>query len=209
MGTAVDSTLGRGDRGYASVTLLRPRAAEEFTSSLGMLIFLGSWAMMFAALFFAYGYARSKSIMWPPPGMPALPVALPAVNTAVLFASSLTFAHGVREMGKGRKAMLPRMVAVTLVLGVLFLGLQLLVFKQVAAAGLSVSSGIYGGVFYAFTAFHALHVAVGLLVLGWVLFQSLRGRYTEHNHTNVRLCTMFWHFVDVVWALMFLTIYVL
>jgi len=84
----------------------------------------------------------------------------------------------------------------------------------VAATGLSMSDGIYGAVFYAFTAFHGLHVAVGLGILLWVLSRSRAGApaplaLTEHNTIAVTVCTMFWHFVDAVWLLMFLTIYVL
>jgi cytochrome c oxidase subunit 3 len=174
-----------------------------------MIVFLASWGMMFAGLFFAYAFARSKAVAWPPPGSPHLPLALPALNTVVLGASSWTFARGLDALRAGRRSAFPVMVAVTLALGALFLGLQLAVFREVAAAGLSITSGTYGAVLYTFTAFHALHVAVGLAIVLWLLVQALRGRYTEHNTITVRLCTMYWHFVGVVWALMFLTIYVL
>jgi cytochrome c oxidase subunit III len=203
-----------------TVVELRPRGRQEFTSSLGMIIFLASWAMMFAGLFFAYGFARSKAVVWPPPGSPHLPLALPALNTVILGASSLSFGRGLvvwvfclplppTPLRAGRRSAFPAMVAVTLALGALFLAVQLAVFREVAAAGLSITSGTYGAVLYTFTAFHALHVAVGLGIVLWLLVQALRGRYTEHNTITVRLCTMYWHFVGVVWALMFLTIYVL
>jgi cytochrome c oxidase subunit III len=193
----------------ASVAELRPRAKEEFTSALGMIIFLASWAMMFSALFFAYGFIRTRALSWPPVGMPRLPVLLPALNTAILLVSSLTFARGLAALRRGRRAELTRMVAVTFVLGAAFLALQVHVWRSLVAAGLTVQSGgVYSSVFYALTVFHALHVVVGLFILLWVFVRSLRGTYTEHNHINVRLCTMFWHFVDVVWVLMFLTLYV-
>ena len=192
-----------------TVVELRPRAREEITSQLGMLIFLGSWAMMFAALFFSYGFSRTRAVTWPPPGAPPLPLLLPGVNTLVLLASSFTFSRALAELRRGERGSFLRMVGVTFGLGALFLALQLVVFRQVAASGLSMSDGLYGAVFYAFTAFHGLHVAVGLGVLGWVLHGALRGRISEHNTVAVRVCTMFWHFVDAVWVLMFLTIYVL
>jgi cytochrome c oxidase subunit III len=193
----------------AAIVELRPRAKEEFTSSLGMVIFLASWAMMFSALFFAYAFVRARAVTWPPFGMPHLPVLLPAVNTVVLLASSFTFARGLRALERGNRSELTRMVGLTFVLGAAFLALQLHVWRAVAASGLTVQSGgIYGSIFYALTVFHALHVVVGLLILLWVFVRSLRGKYTEHNHINVRLCTMFWHFVDVVWVLMFVTLYV-
>src|SRR5688572_24518481 len=91
----------------ATVARLRPRAREEFTASLGMVIFLASWAMMFAALFFAYAVVRSRALSWPPPGIPALPVALPALNTLVLLASSGTYSMGARSIERGnRRALL-------------------------------------------------------------------------------------------------------
>jgi cytochrome c oxidase subunit 3 len=192
-----------------TVVALRPRGREEFTSSLGMIVFLASWAMMFAGLFFAYGFIRTKAPVWPPPGVPRLPLALPALNTLVLGASSWAFAHGLDGLRRGRRSAFPAMVATTLGLGALFLAIQLAVFREAAAAGLSIAIGPYGAVFWAFTSLHALHVAVGLAIVLWLLVQALRGRYTEHNTITVRVCGMYWHFVGAVWALMFLTIYVL
>jgi cytochrome c oxidase subunit 3 len=191
------------------VELHPPYRQQEQTASLGMVVFLASWAMMFAGLFFAYGFIRSRAVAWPPAGVPALPVGLPTVNTVVLLCSSLTFAHGLRQLRKGQRGAYMRALGVTIGLGIVFLGLQLHVWREVHLSGLHYTSGLYGSVFYALTVFHALHVAAGLLVLVVVLARSLLGTYTEHNTATVRVCTMFWHFVDVVWVLMFLTIYVL
>lgn len=192
-----------------TVVELRPHAKEEFTSSLGMIIFLASWAMMFSALFFAYGFIRARAVTWPPVGAPALPLELPALNTAIILISSLTFARALSALRRGQRGVFQQMVAVTFALGALFLGLQISVWNSLAEAGLHMSTGIYGSVFYGLTTIHALHVAVGLLILLWVFIRSLRGTYSEHNHINVRLCSMFWHFVDAVWVLMFVTLYVL
>src|SRR5262249_1150295 len=134
---------------------------------------------------------------------PRLPVALPALNTALLLASSFTFTRGLAKLRRGDRPALTRWVGLTLALGFAFLGLQTIVWSSLSSAGLHISSGVYGSIFYSLTAFHALHVAVGLLVLLVVLVKSLRGAYTEHNFMNVKLCSMFWHFVDVVWVLMF------
>lgn len=192
-----------------SVVELRPRHREDFTSSLGMIIFLASWAMMFSALFFSYGYVRARSVTWPPPGFPSLPVALPAVNTLILLASSFTFSRGLHEIKQGRRRALSAWVGATIVLGAVFLALQVVVWRSVSLSGLQFNSGLLGGVFYGLTTFHALHVAVGLLILLWVFARSLQGAYSEHKYITIRLCTMFWHFVDVVWILMFVSIYLL
>src|SRR5262245_11439795 len=131
-----------------SVVELHPRQREDFTSALGMIIFLASWTMMFAALFFAYGYVRSRSVTWPPPGFPSLPIELPAVNTLVLLASSFTFSRGLNAIKQGRRRELSAYVAATFVLGAVFLALQVVVWRSVSAQGLQFSSGLLGGVFY-------------------------------------------------------------
>jgi cytochrome c oxidase subunit III len=192
-----------------NVVSLRPYQKQEQTASVGMVVFLASWAMMFAGLFFSYGFVRSRAPVWPPPGLPALPIALPAINTLVLMCSSLTFALALRELRRGKRAAFTRGVGITILLGFAFLGLQASVWQSLSRAGLHMSSGLYGAVFYTLTIFHALHVAVGLLILMVVLVRSLLGKYSEHNTISVRLCTMFWHFVDVVWILMFVTTYLM
>lgn len=192
-----------------TVVELRPNEKQDFTASLGMIIFLASWAMMFSALFFAYGFVRARSLMWPPPGVPELPVLLPAVNTGILLISSFTFARGISDLKRGRQGALSGWMAATIVLGGVFLALQWIVWKSVADAGLHFNTGIYGSVFYGLTVLHAIHVAAGMLILLWVFGKSLLRAYTPHNYVNIRLCSMFWHFVDVVWILMFVTIYLL
>jgi cytochrome c oxidase subunit III len=190
-----------------TVVELRPRAREEFTYSLGMIIALASWAMMFGALFFMYLGIRSRALVWPPVGVPRLPITVPAVNTAVLFASSAALAGGVRALQRGRRRALAPWLAATIALGAAFIGLQFVVWRDMWNAGLRPETGAYGSVFYGLTALHALHVAAGLVVLLVVFARSLRGVYTEHNVVRVRVCGMFWHFVDAVWALMFLSLY--
>ena len=192
-----------------TVVELRPRAKEDFTSVLGMIIALGAWAMMFGALFFMYAGMRSHALMWPPPGVPRLPIALPAVNTVVLLASSGAIALGVRALRQGQRRALSACLAVAAMLGATFLVLQVVVWRDVWAAGLQPSTGAYGSVFYGLTALHAVHVAAGLLVILLVLVRSLLGKYTEHSVMKVRLPAMFWHFVDAVWVLMFVSLYLL
>jgi cytochrome c oxidase subunit III len=190
-----------------TVVELRPRAREDFTQSLGMMIGLASWTMMFGALFFMYFGMRANAPMWPPAGTPRLPLALPAVNTAVLAASSLALWRGVSQLARGRRTALTFWVGAAIVLGVVFVALQVVGWRSQWEAGLLPSSGAYGSVFYGLTVLHALHVAAGLLVLLVVLVRSLLGTYTEHNVVRVRVAAMFWHFVDAVWLLMFVSIY--
>lgn len=190
-----------------TVAKLNPRVKQDFTHSLGMIVALGSWAMMFGALFFVYAGIRSGSRVWPPPGLPQLPVLLPLVNTLVLAASSLTLVLGTRELGRGNRKALPGYLLASIVFGTAFLALQGKVWIDLWRAGLKPATGAFASVFYGLTILHALHVLAGLVVLLVVLVRALRGTYTEHNVVRVRVAGMFWHFVDVVWLLMFVAIY--
>jgi cytochrome c oxidase subunit III len=189
---------------------LRPRAKEDFSSYLGMVIMLGSWSLLFAGLFFAYAGVRITAPIWPPPGVPKLPLALPAANTVVLAASSWTAQRALAAIRVGRRQEMQALYAVTVFLGALFLGLQYVLWSNARASGLSIDTGgTYGSVFYALTLFHAAHVAVGVLGLVYVVILSRLGRWNAAAHNPVRMWTMFWHFVDAMWLVTFLSVFVL
>lgn len=181
-----------------------PRGAER-TAHVGMAVFLGSWAMLFLALFFAYAFVRGRAPAWPPLDAPRLPRLLPGLNTLVLAASSWAMARAVRaqELARGRSA--ARALMATAVLGAIFLALQVMVWIGLWRQGLVPSGGPYPSVFYAFTAFHALHVLVGLGALAWL---ALRAHAGTSSRTDVRLWGWYWHFVGAVWGALYLTIYV-
>lgn len=199
---------GAGGGGEADRARVKAARHAEGTSYLGMAIFLGGWAMMFAALFFSYGVMRIHAATWPPPGELRLPIAMPLVNTLVLVASSVTLQLGLHTIRNWRVAELPRWIVATIALGVAFLGLQVAVWRDVWMQGLRPGTSTYASMFYALTAVHALHVLAGLVALLVVLVPALRGHYRKNRHTPVRMMTMFWHFIDVVWVLMFLAVYV-
>jgi cytochrome c oxidase subunit 3 len=127
----------------------------------------------------------------------------------MLIASSVTLALGLRAVRAARPKALAPLVGVTLLLGVAFLASQLWLWRSLFLAGLRPDTGIYGSVFYALTCFHGLHVLVGLIGLATLLPRALRGRFNAHEHTPVRMWAMFWHFVDAVWVVMFVMVYVL
>ena len=182
------------------------RTEDEVTSYVGMVIFLGSWAMMFAALFFAYAVVRIRAPMWPPPDQPALPILVPGLNTAVIAASSAVVALAVRSHALGRPRRASIGLALGAALGALFLALQAVVWVGLWRAGLVPSGGPYPSVFYALTAFHALHVLVGLAGLGMLAIgRPSRGA----TRSAVRLWGMFWHFVGVVWVALYVAVYLL
>lgn len=187
-----------------------PQAREETTASMGMILFLGSWAMLFVTLFFAYAYVRSRLTQWPPPGALPLPLALPALNTAVLAASSTAFQLGVREVRRARAERLGPWLTAAGLLGIAFLALQVALWKGVLAQGMGPdTAGPYSSVFYGLTGLHAVHVLVGLFGVGWVAARAFGRRYSAARHLPVKLWGLYWHFVGVVWALMFVTIFLL
>jgi cytochrome c oxidase subunit III len=181
---------------------------RDLTSWVGMVVGLASWAMMFGALFFAYGMVRSRTGLWPPNGTAPLPLALPGLNTLVVLASSALLAGAVRRVRRGETAGLALRVAGTIALGAIFLALQIVVWRRMAIAGLLPRSGGYGAVFWSLTVFHALHVVAGLAVLGWVLVGAIRGAWSAARHAPLRLASMFWHFVGIIWVLLYVLVYV-
>jgi len=185
-----------------------PRARQEWTAYLGMVIFLGSWAMMFGSLFFAYGMVRARANDWPPPDLPVLPLALPGLNTLVIAASSGILQLAVRWLRIGKMPRVGPAVGAAVVLGTLFLFLQTVTWLHLFEEGLTPSEGPYPSVFYALTCFHALHVLVGIGALAWIFRNVLVGKYSAARFLPVRLWALYWHFVGAVWGIMFITVYV-
>jgi heme/copper-type cytochrome/quinol oxidase subunit 3 len=173
-----------------------------------MVIFLGSWAMMFGALFFAYGMVRARATEWPPPDLPALPLALPGFNTLVLAASSAALQLAVRWLRLGKASRVGPALAASVTLGALFLFLQMVTWRSLYEEGLTPSEGPYPSVFYALTCFHAVHVLVGVGALAWLCRCAFVGKYSAARFLSVRLGALFWHFVGAVWGILFVTVYV-
>jgi len=187
-----------------------PQQRDDTTAWLGMVIFLGSWAMLFAALFFAYGFVRTHVAAWPPVDVPQLPVGWPLLNTALLAASSAALQLGVTALRRGSTRWLGPAIAVAALLGLAFLASQLGLWRDLYLAGLKPNTGgSYASVFYGLTWLHAVHVAVGIFGLAWVCGRAFRGAYSPARHLGVRLWTMYWHFVGIVWGLMFVSIFVI
>jgi cytochrome c oxidase subunit 3 len=173
-----------------------------------MVVGLASWAMMFGALFFAYAMVRSRTGVWPPSGVRPLPLALPGINTLVVLASSALLAGAIRRVRRGETRGLVLSVVGTIVLGAVFLTLQIVVWRRMALAGLLPRTGGYGAVFWSLTVFHALHVVAGLGVLSWVLVGAVRGAWSAARFAPLRLAGMFWHFVGTIWVLLYVLVYV-
>lgn len=189
----------------------RQERHRENTALLGMVLFISSWAMLFAGLFFAYGLIRVRAVSWPPLDLPRLPLGVPAVATLLLGLSSASLVRAVRGGRRGRRAALPVFAAA--LLGVGFLALQVVVWRQLYLAGMRPTGGSYASVFYGLTVFHALHVIVGLVALVYLgmraaLAAALAGSAPLTPFwLPLRLWTIYWHMVGVIWAVMFFAVY--
>ncbi|MGZ6123993.1 MAG: cytochrome c oxidase subunit 3 [Myxococcales bacterium] len=194
----------------ASILRYRPRRSRaDSTAWLGMIVFLASWTMLFAALFAVYGVLRMRSPAWPPPDVPSLPLLLPAANTLAILASSVALQSALRSARSGRiGGVLPAALA-ALGLGAIFLAGQVALWTGLWRAGLRPEGGPFPSVFYGLTAFHALHVLVGLFGLGFVAIRASRTAYGPTRHLGLRLWCGYWHFVGAIWVLLFLSIFVL
>jgi heme/copper-type cytochrome/quinol oxidase subunit 3 len=173
--------------------------SAERTALLGMVVFLAAWAVLFAALFFAYGALRVRAPLWPPADLPHLPLGLPALGTVLLGASSALLWRNDRRAGR---------VALATLLGAGFLAIQFQVWGRMIDAGMLPSYGPYPSVFFGLTVFHALHVAVGIAALGGLAGGAALGRRPV-SALSLRLWTIYWHMVGAVWLVMFLAVYVL
>ena len=171
----------------------------------GTVLFLASELLFFGSLFAAYFALRAQTDPWPPEGAD-LELLIPTVGTVLLVVSSVTFQLGTRAGERERLAGLRAWIALSLVLGVTFLGLQIWDYTQLV---FEVSSHAYGTIFYAMTGFHGLHVAAGLVLMLVVLGRLSQGAYRGGRVASVQAIGYYWHFVDVVWIALYATLYVL
>lgn len=195
-----------------TATAARRRAGEPGISNpvLGMILFISSEVMFFAGLFAAYFTVRAGAPKWPPAGNVHFDIradiALPAILTLALITSSVTLQLGIRAIGRGDHRGMVRAVAVTLLLGILFLAGQAYDYTQL---GFGLSDGVFGTTFYTLTGFHGAHVFGGVIMLSVILFRSLVGQFSADHHDAVEAVSLYWHFVDVVWIALFSTFYLL
>ena len=181
--------------------------APPRTAIFGMTLFLASEAMLFAGLIGGYVVLRLSSPAWPPsPEYPKLPILLTGINTVFLVSSSFTYHFAEVAVKKGKSGLF--WLAVTILLGLLFLGIQAYEWTHLHHEGLWFNKGgVYGSSFFLLTGFHGAHVAVGVLMIIVAFFRQLGGAYTAENHTYLILAGMYWHFVDVVWIFLYSVLY--
>ena len=173
---------------------------------VGVVVWLASELMFFAGLFATWFTLRANAgaDAWPPEDV-ELEVARTAVATAVLIASSGTMHIAAGAAHRTDRVGAIRWLAVTAVLGALFLANTV---SEWAAADFSIDSHAYGSIFYILTGFHGLHVLGGILFMG-AIAGTIAGRSRAPAGPTVEVCAAYWHFVDVVWVAVFATVYLL
>ncbi|MEC5385825.1 cytochrome c oxidase subunit 3 [Uliginosibacterium sp. H3] len=134
---------------------------------------------------------------------------LPAINTALLLASAATLTWAHWAIRKGDRKQFNIFLALTILLGLVFLGCQAEEYIHAYHEGLKLTSGIYGSTFFMMTGFHGLHVTIGVIMLIVTLGRSLAGHFSADRHFAFEAAAWYWHFVDYVWLLLFIVVYVL
>jgi heme/copper-type cytochrome/quinol oxidase subunit 3 len=176
---------------------------------LMMWVFLCSDAMSFAGLLAAYAAVRMGSPDWPVPA-DKLDVPLTALNTFILICSSVTMVKALSAIRRGsRKGLVPWLLA-TMLGGSIFLGIQAYEWThQIVHEGLSIQSSLFGATFFILTGFHGCHVLSGVIYLGCIMIKGARGGYSAERHSPVEIAGLYWHFVDLIWILVFTFVYLI
>jgi cytochrome c oxidase subunit 3 len=178
---------------------------------LGMLLFITSEVMFFGGLFAAYFSVRANATQWPPDDFKHTLQILPLVGpaTILLITSSFTCQFAVWAIRRDDRTAFLRAMTVTVVLGITFLLMQATDYTALGGEGLTLSSGTFGTTYYTLTGFHGAHVFGGVVMLSVVLYRGMAGQFSSRHHDAVEAASLYWHFVDVVWILLFSLLYLL
>ena len=180
------------------------KRADRSPMFLGIILFLISEAFLFGSLFWTYYYLRAENPVWPPAGI-QLDFAVALINTFLLLSSSGTIWWAGESIQRGRKNGLILGLIVTIFLGAAFLGIT---FFEWTHESFRPWTSAYGSIFYTLTGFHALHVFGGLLLLLSLLARTLKNRITTTNFRAVRIGSLYWHYVDFIWIMVFTTLFI-
>ena len=173
----------------------------------GIVMFIVAESMIFLGLFCAFLIYRSVMPIWPPEGTPELELLLPGINTIILIASSFVMHKGQDAIKQNDESGLKRWFAITAVMGGIFLLGQLYEYFHLE---FGLTTNLFASSFFVLTGFHGLHVTFGLLLILAVLWRSReKGHYSSSSHFGVEAAELYWHFVDVVWIILFILVYLL
>lgn len=178
---------------------------------LAVLVLLGAEIMFFAGLIGTFLVFRLGSTTWPPPSQVdvRLPIGVTGLNTVVLLLSGFTMFKALRAIRQGRQKTLRNMLFVTGLLGVIFLVVQGYEWVRLVHHGFTLSSGVYGSIFYVLIGCHALHVLVAVFWLLAVFIRAVTGRFSVNHQVGVEVCTIYWAFVVLLWPFLYILVYLI
>jgi cytochrome c oxidase subunit III len=184
------------------------RSSRVEPALLGMLLFIISEVMVFGAFFTAYFFIRVVAVPggWFPIDGKDLPVAVAGVNTAILVSSSLTLHWAQTSIKNGNRFGFQAGMTTTFLLGLTFLFIQI---NEYVHIGFSPQDNAQATVFYSLTGLHGAHVTIGLVLLAMVTVRAFRGHFSPEHHMGVEVPGIYWHFVDVMWIIVYTSVYVL
>ena len=172
----------------------------------GLLTFLASESLMFGGFFATYLFFRGTNEVWPPEGT-EVELLLPTINTIILVSSSFVIHFGDTAIKKNDVEGMRRWYKITAIMGAIFLLGQAYEYMTL---GYGLTTNVFANCFYLMTGFHGIHVFVGLLLILGVLWRSRRpGHYSATKHTGIEMAEIYWHFVDIIWIILFSLLYIL
>lgn len=186
-------------------SIAKANEGDKVISTIAMIVTLISFGMLFLTLMMGFAVFRFTAPVWPPAGMEKPTLLIPTLSTIIIFLSSLAYFQFEKEVEKGLAS--KRYLLITLFLGVLFMASQVIFWSSLSSKGIFVSSGIFASILYSFTWIHAAHIVAGLSLLYWLYWKL--DKEDKKIAIHVSNVGKFWHFLGIVWLIMFVTIFVL
>ena len=180
-----------------------------YSEKVAMWIFLASEVMFFTALIGTYVILRfAHPEAWAPPGK-VLNVPVTAVNTFLLICSSVTMVKAFAAAEDDDQRGLRMWLVATVLIGATFVGVQGYEYTHLVEKAFTPAAGLYGSTFYTMTGFHGFHVTMGVLCMIFVTVRAFQGKYSARDHRGVEVIGLYWHFVDLVWIILFTIVYLI
>ena len=196
----------------AAITEHHPPVEDTSTGlnsrKLLMWAFLGSDVMFFGAFISTYLVYRGKSLVGPYPSE-ILNIPITSVSTFVLLMSSLAMVLGLHYVKEGEKNKGTLWILVVVILGSVFMGFQFVEFREFAHLGLTPRTNIFGTTFFILTGIHGAHVTIGVIWMAFLAYSSHNGALRADNALDLEIAGLYWHFVDIVWIVIFTVIYLI
>jgi cytochrome c oxidase subunit 3 len=186
-----------------TIKSIKTQKEDQFTSYFGMLIALGSFSMLFIALLASYGILRVRSGLWMSYTIGTIPFFLAWVNTIVILISSITLFMASKANERENKIVTLNQIYTTIIIGLVFLSLQIILWNVLINDGFTITSHQAGSVFYMLSGLHGLHILGGLISLIWLIFKI---RVNNLILKPMRLVSMFWHYLTLIWIVIFITV---